>query len=129
MNVEQYCELQDKTIQENKDSYKVIDGVKYINIANCNRMYWNATSICETLADDLRNIDKRICYLQFSRLNKMLCRIINTSATGETDKKVKDWIIRNYKNYLNSDNNRELNRLIRGGYVFYFDNRHGILYK
>lgn len=122
--VDDLYQLQEETEKENKKSYHVEDGVRYINIVNCDRIFWNASSICSVLSDDLKQIDKRISTLSYSRLHKLLCKIINSNEMNNCDKKIKDWICRNYKTYYDSKANRELNRMIRNNYKFYYSNRH-----
>ena len=128
MDIETYVKLQDETIQANKDSYEIKDGVRYINIAECNRMYWNATAIVEILIEDMRGVDNKLSHLSFSALNKLLCKIINKGEIEKADAKIKSWFIRNNRLW-SAENNRELNKLIRSNYVFYYDNKHGTLYR
>lgn len=128
MDVAEYVKLQDNTIAENKKQYYTKDGVTYINIVECDRMYWNATSIIEFLIDDMNGVDNKLSHLSFSALNNLLCRIINRGEIAKADKKIKEWIVRNNRNWC-SENNKEFNKLIRNNYVFYYDNKHGTLYK
>ena len=128
MDVAEYVKLQDNTIAENKKQYYTKDGVTYINIVECDRMYWNATSIIEFLIDDMNGVDNKLSHLSFSSLNNLLCRIINRGEIAKADKKIKEWIVRNNRNWC-SENNKEFNKLIRSNYVFYYDNRHGTLYR
>ena len=128
MDMETYVKLQDETIQSNKDSYEIKDGVRYINIAECNRMYWNATAIVEILIEDMRGVDNNLSHLSFNTLNKLLCKIINKGEIEKADTKIKSWFIRNNRQW-GTGNNRELNKLIRNNYVFYYDNKHGTLYR
>lgn len=134
--MEKYMELQNKTISENKNSYKTKNGITYINVVECDRMYWNATSIIEFLMEDMNKIGVKnnFNHLSYSQLNKLLCRIINRYEITELDKKVKEWFVRNNRRwdkeyYGVKESNRELNKLIRNNYVFYYDNRHGTLYR
>lgn len=129
MNMEEYVELQDTTIQKNKESYyQSEDGVTYINIVNCDRMYWNATSIIEFLIEDMVDVDNKLSHLSFSQLNNLLCRIINKYQINEVDTKIKEWIVRNNRKWC-LENNPKFNKMIRNNYVFYYDNKHGTLYK
>ena len=128
MDVAEYVKLQDTTIQQNKESYKLENGIRYINIVNCDRMYWNATAIIEFLVEDMKGTDNKLSHLSFNQLNKLLCRIINRGEIADADKKIKDWIIRNNRTWCDVSN-PEFNKMIRNNYVFYYDNKHGVLYK
>lgn len=127
MDADKYFELQEKAIKENKESYKIRDGVRYINVTECDSMHWNATAIMETLCDDFRDMETGLEYLRFSTFAKFICKIFTKNEFDKADKKIKDWIIRNNRKLFNKAD-REFNKMIRNNYVFYCKLKHDVYY-
>ena len=132
MNGFDYEKMNDKrskAVKNNKDSYNIVDGVKYINIMNNDTIIYNVLSICEVLNEDLGDFDHRIGHLKFSVMENYIIKLIKNNDIFNVDKKIKDWIIRNYKRVTyDKRNNKELNKMIRNNYFFYFKNDSEVYY-
>lgn len=129
MNIDEYYELQEKTLKENTESYKIKDGIKYINIVESNDLYTNAISIINILVEDFEGITKGFSYIKYSSLEKMIVRLLNNCEYIRVDEKIKNWLIRNHRKNYFDDNIRQINKMIRENYNFYLFNKHDVYYR